>query len=116
MVILIFHLVNWSPHLPSGALCSLAPQSFALKLAGSIIREERPIQAVAQRNLQEKQPRVEPGTEITTKGAAESLGCVLSMDGKQEPGSGYCWTTSLVPAWGHHCALHWGPAAKPLGV
>lgn len=55
MVILIFHLANWSPHLLSGALCLLAPQSSALKLAGSIVREERPIQAVAQRNLQEKQ-------------------------------------------------------------
>lgn len=50
-VILIFHFTNWSPHLLSGALCSLAPQSFALKLAGSIVREERLIQAAAQQNL-----------------------------------------------------------------
>lgn len=116
MVILIFHLAHWSSHLLSGALCSLAPQSFALKLARNIVREERTIQAVAQRNLQEKQPRVKPGTETTTRGAAASLGSVLSMDGEQEPGSGYCWTMSLVPAWGHHCALQWGPAAKPLRV
>lgn len=39
MVILIFHLANWSPSLLSGALSLLAPQSFALKLAGSIVRE-----------------------------------------------------------------------------
>lgn len=51
-VILVFHLVNC---LLSGALCSLALQSSALKLAGSIIREERPIPAVVQGNLQEKQ-------------------------------------------------------------
>lgn len=56
MVILIFHLANWSPRLLSGTLCLLAPQSFALKLTGSIVREERPIQAAAaQQNLQEKQ-------------------------------------------------------------
>lgn len=39
MVILIFHLANWSPSLLSGALSLLAPQSFALKLARSTVRE-----------------------------------------------------------------------------
>lgn len=58
---------------------------------------------------------MEPGTETTTRGAAASLGSALSTDGEQEPGSGYCWTTRLVPAWGHHCAAQRGPAAKPPG-
>lgn len=96
MVILIFHLANWSPHLLSGALCSLAPQSFALKLAGSIVREERLIQAAAQQNLQENKPRMEPAA----RGAAASLRAILPADGEQEPGSGYYWATNLVPAWG----------------
>ena len=43
MVILIFHSANWSPCLLSGALRSLARQSFALKLAARIVREGRPI-------------------------------------------------------------------------
>lgn len=58
---------------------------------------------------------MEPGTETTTRGAAASLGSALATDGEQEPGSGYCWTTRLVPAWGHHCAAQRGPAAKPPG-
>lgn len=69
MVILIFHLANWSPCLLSGALCSLAPQSFALKLARSIVREERLIQAAAQQNLREKQ---------TQSGAGYGAGCERS--------------------------------------
>lgn len=79
MVILIFHLANGSPHLLTGALCLLAPQSFAPKLDGSIVREERPIRA--RQNLQENKPTVEPGTETAPRGAAASLGAVLSVDG-----------------------------------
>lgn len=119
MVILIFHLANWSPRLLSGALCSLALQSFALKLTGSIVREERAIRAAAQRNLQEKQ---------TQSGAGCGDGCEKSCCepwGRSPRGWGtgawLCLLLGYKPGassgcWGRCCVPRWGPAARPPGM
>lgn len=118
MVILIFHLANWSPRLLSGALCSRAPQSFALKLAGSIIGEERPIRAATQRNLQEKQSQ---------SGARRGDGCERSrcQPWGCSPGGwgagGWLWLWlgykpgAGLGCWRHCCVPRWGPTARPWG-